>query len=104
MPTLFTQFPTIRSHLGLEERHIIFFILTMAVGAVPSMMVGSVLIGRMGSRRIAFLSLPVFLAFFTACFMVAPSYPLFLGVGFFMGMSTGFLMSAPIRKGPYWNG
>ena len=89
VPTLFAQFPTIRENHEIEEGHIVRFILIMAIGAVPSMLVGSYVISKVGSRRLALLSLPIFLIF-AACFMIAPSYPLFLLVGFAIGISTGF--------------
>ena len=89
IPTLFAQFPTIRENLEIEEWQITIFILTMALGAVPSMLASSWAIGRWGSRRLAMTFMPLILIF-PVSFMIAPTYPLFLAIGFTMGVCTGF--------------
>jgi len=86
---MFAQFPTVRENLGIEEWQITIFILTMALGAVPSMMIGSILIGRIGSRNVALIFMPLLLLFPVA-FMLAPSYPIFLTIGLGLGICSGF--------------
>ena len=90
IPTLFAQFPTVRDKLGIEEWHITLFILSTALGAIPSMIVGSLLIHRIGSRNVALIFLPLLLLFPVA-FVLVPSYPLFLALGCGLGICSGFL-------------
>ncbi len=89
IPTLFAQFPTMRENLHIEEWQITVFILTMALGAIPSMIASSWAIGRWGSRRLALFFHPLILIF-PVSFIMAPTYEVFLGVGFAMGICSGF--------------
>lgn len=98
VPTMFAQFPTIRERLEIEEWQITVFILTMAVGAVPSLIGGSFVIARVGGQRLALTFLPIFLIF-PLLFALVPSYPLMLLIGLCLGISTGFFDVAANSQG-----
>ena len=89
VPTMLAQFPTILARLDLDERHVTYFLLAMACGAVPSLIGGSFVIARVGSKVLASIFTPL-VAFIPVLFVIAPSLQALLLVGFVLGVCTGF--------------
>lgn len=98
VPTMLSQFPTLMGRLDLEEWHVTFFLLSMAFGAVPSLIGGSFLIGRFGSKLLSSIFLPLFLAF-PVLYILAPNYGALLSIGFCLGICTGFFDVAANSQG-----
>ena len=89
LPTLFAQFPLMEARFGLSENEIAFFIIIMALGAVPSMIISGLVIGQAGSRNVALIAMPLVLLM-PPLFAAAWSYPVFLTIGFVLGLTSGF--------------
>ena len=89
IPTMLAQMPLIRERLDLSEDRISWFILAMGLGAVPSMLISGLTLGKIGSKTAALIFFPLMLIF-PPLFGAVDNFANLLLIGFVLGLLSGF--------------